>query len=78
MLSGAKICAGAHVHKAIIGENAVVGKDGSIGIDGKTDYLSKYCSGGVSLVGSDVHIGVKVHIAAGSMVTEDVKGGTKQ
>lgn len=78
VLSGTKICAGAHVHKAIIGENAVVGKDGSIGIDGKTDYLSKYCSGGVSLVGSDVHIGVKVHIAADSMVTEDVKGGTKQ
>ena len=78
VLSGAKICAGACVHKTIVGEHAVIGKNATIGIDGSAEYVSAYCSGGVSLVGSDVQVGAGTSIAPDSMVTEDVKGGKKQ
>ena len=78
VLSGAKICAGARVVKTIVGENAVIGKKSSVGASGDETHVSPYCSGGVSLVGSDVHVGEGVKLAPNSMITNDVNGGKQQ
>ena len=78
VLSGAKICAGARVVKTIVGENAVIGKKSSVGASGDETHVSPYCSGGVSLVGSDVHVGEGVKLAPNSMITSDVNGGRQQ
>lgn len=78
VLSGAVIKKGAKVVKTIVGENAVIGQNARIGLDGTDKYLSGYCSGGVSLVGSGVCVADGEKIAADSMVTDDDKGGEKQ
>ncbi len=74
ILSGAKICKGAKVCRSIIGENATVGCNASIGEESGLDkYKSKYCSGGVSLVGSGVKISDGLSLIAESMVEEDTE-----
>ncbi len=76
ILSGAVIKKGARIVKAIVGENAVIGEKAKIG-DGKgdTSFASAYCSGGVSLVGSGVHVDDGVCLAPNSMLTDNVEGG---
>lgn len=76
LLSGAKICKGATVNKAIVGENATVLANSVLG-EGDQKYLSSYCSGGVSLVAPNVTIGGK--FSAESMITENaVIGGDEK
>ena len=67
VLSGAKIMKGARVVKTIVGENAVVGENISVGEKGTDEYLSKYCTDGVSLIGAGVT--VNKDVAPNSMVT---------
>ena len=74
ILSGAKICKGARVYRSIIGENSVVGANAVIGADdGLDSYKSKYCSGGVSLVGTGVKVADGVKLIAESMVESDIE-----
>lgn len=75
VLSGAKISAGAHVVKAIVGENAVIGKKVTVGIDGNADFVSHYCSEGVSLVGPNVTLEDYTDYAPNSMIVDEKDGG---
>ncbi|MGN1040562.1 MAG: glucose-1-phosphate adenylyltransferase [Candidatus Fimimonas sp.] len=75
VLSGAKISAGAHVVKAIVGENAVIGKKVTVGIDGNADFVSHYCSEGVSLVGPNVTLDDYTDYAPNSMIVDEKDGG---
>lgn len=68
ILSGAVIRSGAKICKAIVGEKAVVGKNATVGFEGKTDYVSAYCSDGVSLIGENVTVGENEHFAPDSMI----------
>lgn len=75
VLSGAKICAGARVVKAIVGENAVIGKKVTVGLDGSTQFVSHYCTDGVSLVGPGVTLGDYTDYAPNSMIVDENDGG---
>lgn len=70
VLSGATIRAGAKVCRAIVGENAVVGNDATVGYDGSAEFVSPYCSDGVSLLGENVVVQNGAHFAANSMIVE--------
>ncbi len=70
---GAVIKENAVVKKAVIGEEAIIGKGSVIG-DKNTDssqYESKYCTGGISLVGGGIEIKENEKIGINSMVVED-------
>lgn len=70
VLSGATIRSGAKVSRAIVGENAVVGNDATVGFGGSEEFVSPYCSDGVSLIGENVTVEAGTHIAANSMIVE--------
>ena len=74
LLSGACVKAGAKVHKAILAENSVIGEKAQVGFGTDDKYQSKYCSGGVSLIGPNVQIDKGEVIAENSMV---VQGGNE-
>lgn len=77
IMSGAKIRSGAKVHKAIVGNGADIGKNAKIGLSDDQAYLSKYCSGGVTLIGPSVVIGDGVDVGKDNMVVENVAGGKR-
>ncbi len=67
---GAVIKENAVVKKAVIGEEAIIGKGTAIG-DENTDsskYASKYCTGGISLIGGGVEIAENEKIGINCMV----------
>lgn len=71
VLSGATIRAGAKVHKTIVGENATVGNDATIGFEGDNQFVSAYCSDGVSLIGENVNLPDATHFCGNSMIVEE-------
>ncbi len=71
VLSGATIRAGAKVHKTIVGENATVGNDATIGYEGNNQFVSAYCSDGVSLIGENVNLPDATHFCGNSMIVEE-------
>lgn len=75
IMSGVKIGKKAKIDRAIIAANTVIGEGAVIGGCDDDTYVSKYCSGGVTLVGSDIKIGKNVKIGKNNMVTENVKEG---
>lgn len=76
ILSGATICEGAQVVKTIVGENAVVGKNAAIGIDGTEEFVSAYCSNGISLVGERAVLAEGTSYTPNSMV--ELAGGERK
>ena len=62
--------AGAVVEYAIVAENAVIGEQACVGTppDGSENW-------GVSVVASDVKVGKNACVAAGAMVTRNIKEG---
>lgn len=71
VLSGATIRAGAKVHKTIVGENATVGNETTIGYEGNNQFVSAYCSDGVSLIGENVNLPNATHFCGNSMIVEE-------
>ncbi len=72
ILPGTIIKEGATVKKAVVGEEASIGKNAYIG-DKNTDasiYESKYCTGGITLIGGEVKIPDNEKIGINAMVTE--------
>ena len=77
VMSGAIIGEGARVYKTIVGPGAHIGCNCSIGHTDEDEHKSKYCSGGVSLIGADVTIHDGATLGKNSMVTNDVEGGKR-
>ena len=71
--SGVKIGKGAKIRNAIVAADSIIGEYAQIGLTDDGKYASKYCSGGVTLIGAEVKIGKRVVIGKNNMVTEDVK-----
>ena len=76
---GSIIKKGATVKKSVIGEQTVIGENAYIGDESVADdsLKSKYCSGGISLVGGGIKIGNGVKIAPESMVVRNLEGSEK-
>ncbi len=70
VLSGATIRAGAKVCRTIVGENAVVGNDATVGYGGSDEFVSAYCSDGVSLIGENVGVENGKHYVGNSMIVK--------
>jgi glucose-1-phosphate adenylyltransferase len=77
IMSGAKIGSGARLNKTIVGNGAVIGKNTTVGLVVDDTNLSKYCSGGVTLIGPNVKIAADAIIGKDNMVTEDIVGGKR-
>lgn len=73
IMSGVKIGKGAKIRNAIVAADSIIGEYAQIGLTDDGKYASKYCSGGVTLIGAEVKIGKRVVIGKNNMVTEDVK-----
>jgi len=73
LMSGVTIRKGAKVHNAIVAGDSVIGQNAAIGLSDNQQYLSHYCSGGVTLIGAGVTIGDNVDIGKNNMVTDSVK-----
>ena len=71
---GTVIKAGAIVKKAVVGESTMIGENAVIGDDNSESYNydSKFCSGGISLVGGSVNVGNGVKVGKNSMIVEDI------
>ncbi len=72
---GAVIRENAVVKKAVIGEDAIIGKGVVIGdetID-SSKYASKYCTGGISLIGGGIEIAEGEKIGINSMIAESTE-----
>ena len=76
-MSGAVIGEDSRIYKAIVGPGAKIGRKCRLGLDEEDKYKSKYCSGGVSLVGADVTIADGSAVGRNSMITENIKGGKR-
>ncbi len=70
VLSGATIRSGAKVSRTIVGEGAVVGCQSTVGFGGSEEFVSPYCSDGVSLIGEKVVVEDCKHFAGNSMIVE--------
>ena len=77
VMSGAVIGEDSRIYKAIVGPGAKIGRKCRLGLDEEDKYKSKYCSGGVSLVGADVTIADGSAVGRNSMITENIKGGKR-
>ena len=75
---GTVIKENAVVKKAVVGEETVIGKNVIIGDDDTESYNydSKFCSGGISLIGGGIEISGNVKVGKNSMIAENtVKEG---
>ena len=72
---GTVIKENAVVKKAVVGEGTVIGKDVIIGDDNTESYNydSKFCSGGISLVGGGIKVSDGVKVGKNSMITENLE-----
>lgn len=77
VMSGAVIGEDSRIYKTIVGPGAKIGRKCRLGLDEEDKYKSKYCSGGVSLVGADVTIADGSAVGRNSMITENIKGGKR-
>lgn len=75
VMSGVKIGKGAKIKNAILAAYSIVGDGAQIGYCDDDTYVSNYCSGGVTLIGSEVKIGKKVRIGKNNMVMQSVEEG---
>ncbi len=73
---GTVIKENAHIKKCVVGEKSVICENCVIGDESvcSNQYESKYCSGGITLIGGGIEIAKGTHIGAEAMVTESVKG----
>lgn len=77
IMRGARICKGAKLSHAIIANDCVIGEHATVGLVDDSTYSSKYCTGGITLIGAGVKIDARCHIGKENMVIEDVKGGQR-
>ena len=75
VMSGEKIGKGAKIKNSILASYCVIGERAQIGLTDDDAYLSKYCSGGVTLIGAEVKIGKRAVIGKNNMVTDNVSEG---
>ncbi len=75
VMSGVKIGKGAKIKNSILASYCVIGERAQIGLTDDDAYLSKYCSGGVTLIGAEVKIGKRAVIGKNNMVTDNVSEG---
>lgn len=73
IMSGVKVANGAKIHNAILAAYSVIGKNATIGLTDDDTYKSPYCSGGVTLIGTEVVIGAGVKIGKNNMVVQNVE-----
>ena len=73
---GTVIKENAHIKKCVVGEKSIIGENCVIGDEniGSGKYESKYCSGGITLIGGGIEIAKGIRIGAEAMVTNSVKG----
>lgn len=73
---GTVIKENAHIKKCVVGEKSIIGENCVIGDEniGSGEYESKYCSGGITLIGGGIEIAKGIRIGAEAMVTNSVKG----
>lgn len=75
VMSGVKIGKGAKIKNSILASYCVIGAYASVGESDDDAYASKYCTGGVTLIGSEVKIGKNAVIGKNNMVTDNVSEG---
>lgn len=71
---GTVIRENAVIKKAVVGEETVIGKNVIIGDDNTESYNydSKFCSGGISLIGGGIEVSDGVKVGKNSMITENI------
>ena len=67
LMPGAVVKAGAKVEYAIVAENAVIEENAVVGAPQDDPEIA--------VIASNIHVGAGAQVAAGAMVSEDVKGG---
>ncbi|MBQ3021712.1 MAG: glucose-1-phosphate adenylyltransferase [Clostridia bacterium] len=70
---GTTVKKGATIKKTVVGEEAIIGEGAVIGDENtqSPQYESKYCTGGISLIGGGIEIPAGEKIGINSMVTAD-------
>ena len=74
LMPGARVKAGAHVEKAIIGIHSVVGENAIMKPDfeeGRDDYKDKLCSHGISVLQSNSELAAGAKINGNAMLTKE-------